>query len=89
MFCQKCEEEVKEVDNFFGKCGEKEQRKTVTEKKEVKTLSLDPHKYFKREERAGHSKPSKSSTWTSTITRKSEALMHNATTNVGIMKTST
>ena len=89
MFCQKCEEEVKEVDNFCGKCGEKEQQKTVTEKKEVKTLSLDPYKYFKREERAGHFKPSKSSTWTSTITRKSEALMHNATINVGIMKTST
>ena len=86
MFCRKCGEEVKEIDNFCGKCGEKQQQKTVTEKKEVKTLSLDSYKQFKREERAGHFKPSKSSTSTSTITRKSEPLMHSATINVGIMK---
>ena len=39
-----------------------------------------------REERAGHFKPSKSSTSTCTITRKSEPLMHSVTINVGIMK---
>ena len=54
MFCRKCGEEVKEIDNFCGKCGEKQQQKTVTQKKEVKTLSLDSYKHFKREERAGH-----------------------------------
>ena len=54
MFCRKCGEEVKEIDNFCGKCGKKQQQKTVTEKKEVKTLSLDSYKHFKREERAGH-----------------------------------
>ena len=86
MFCRKCGEEVKEIDNFCGKCGEKQQQKTVTEKKEVKTLSLDSYKQFKREERAGHFKPSKSSTSTSTITRKSEPLMHNVTINVETMK---
>ena len=86
MFCRKCGEEVKEIDNFCGKCGEKQQQKTVTEKKEVKTLSLDSYKHFKR---AGHFKPSKSSTSTSTITRKREPLIHNVTINVGIMKTST
>ena len=82
MFCRKCGEEVKEIDNFCGKCGEKQQQKTVTEKKEVKTLSLDSYKQFKREERAGRFKPMKSSTSTSTITRKSEPPMH----SVGIMK---
>ena len=86
MFCRKCGEEVKEIDNFYGKCGEKQQQKTVTEKKEVKTLSLDSYKHFTREERAGHFKPSKSSTSTSTITRKSEPLMHNVTIYVEIMK---
>ena len=86
MFCRKCGEEVKEIDNFCGKCGEKQQQKTVTEKKEVKTLSLDSYKHFKREERAGHFKLSKSSISTSTISRKSEPLMHNVTINVGIMK---
>ena len=58
----------------------------VTEKKEIETLSLDSYKYFKREERAGHFKPLKSSTSTSTITRKSKPLMHNVTINAGIMK---
>ena len=86
MFCQKCGEEVKEMDNFCGKCGKKQQQKTGTEKKEVKTLSLDSYKQFKREEWAGHFKPCKSSTSTSTITRKSEPLMHSVTINVGIMK---
>ena len=86
MFYRKCGEEVKKIDNFCGKCGKKQQQKTVTEKKEVKTLSLDSYKQFKREEWAGHFKPSKSSTSTSTITRKSEPLMHSVTINVGIMK---
>ena len=86
MFCQKYREEVKKIDNFCGKCGEKQQQKTVTEIKEVKTLSLDSYKHFNREERAGHFKPSKSSASTSTITRKSEPLMHNVTINVGIMR---
>ena len=54
MFCRKCGEEVKEIDNFCGKCGEWQQQKTVTQKKEVKTLSLDSYKDFKREERAVH-----------------------------------
>ena len=49
MFCQKCGEEVKKIDNFCGKCGKKQQQ-TVTEKKEVRTLSLDSYKQFKREE---------------------------------------
>ena len=80
MFCRKCGEEVKEINNI----GEKQQQKTVTEKKEVKTLSLDSYKHIKREEQAGHFKQSKSSTLTSTITRKSERLIHNITTNVGI-----
>ena len=44
MFCRKCGEEVKEIDNFCGKCGEWQQQKTVTQKKEVKTLSLDSYK---------------------------------------------
>ena len=83
MFCQKCGGEVKEIHNFCGKCGENQQQKTVTKKKEVK--SLDPYKHFKREKRAGNFKPSKSSTSTSTIT-KSEPLIHNVTINVGIMK---
>ena len=82
MFCQKCGEEVKEIDNVCCKCGEKQQPKTVTEKKEVKTLSLDSYKQFKREERAGRFKPLKGLTSTSTITRKSEPPMH----SVGIMK---
>ena len=86
MFCRKCGEEVKEIDNFCGKCGKKQQQKTVTEKKEVKTLSLDSYKHFKREERAGHFKPSKCSTSTYAITRKSQPLMLNVTINVGIMK---
>ena len=38
MFCLKWGEEVKEIDNFCGKCDEKQQQKAVTEKKEVKTL---------------------------------------------------
>ena len=54
MFCRKCGEEVKEIDNFCGKSGKKQQQETVTQKKEVKTLSLDSYKHFKREERAGH-----------------------------------
>ena len=41
---------------------------------------------MKREERAGHFKPSKSSTLTSDFTRKSEPLIHNVTVNVEIMK---
>ena len=49
-------------------------------------LSLDSNKHFKSEERAGHFKPSKSSTSTSTITRKSEPLIHSITVNVGIVK---
>ena len=53
MFCRKCGEEVKLIDNFCGKCGE-QQQKAITDKKEVKTLSLDSYKHFKREERAGH-----------------------------------
>ena len=44
MFCRKCGEEVKEIDNFCGKCGKKQQQETVTQKKEVKTLSLDSYK---------------------------------------------
>ena len=40
MFCLKCGEEVKEIDNFCGKCDEKQQQKAVTEKKEVKTLQI-------------------------------------------------
>ena len=86
MFCRKCGEEVKEIYNFCGKCGEKQLQKSVTEKKEVKTLSLDSYKQFKREERAGDFKSSKSSTSNSTITRKSEPLMHSVTINVGILK---
>ena len=65
---------------------QKQQQKTVTEKKEVKTFSLDSYKHFKREERSVHFEPSKSSTSTSTITRESEPLIHNETKNVGIMK---
>ena len=49
-------------------------------------LSLDSYKHFKTEERAGHFKPSKSSTSTSTINRKREPLIHNLTLNVGIME---
>ena len=79
MFCRICGEEVKEIDNFSGKYGEKQQQKTVTEKKEVKTLSFDSYKHFKREERIGHFKPSKSSTSTSTIIRKSGPLIHKVT----------
>ena len=60
---------IKEIDNFYGKCGKKQQQKAVTEKKEVKTLS---YKHLKREEQAGHFKPSKSSTSTSAITKESE-----------------
>ena len=77
---------MKEIDNFCGKYGEKQQQKAVTEKKEVEMLSLDSYKYFKRQELAGYFKPSKSSTSTSTITRKIEPLIHNVTINVGIMK---
>ena len=79
MICRKCGEEVNEIDNFRGKSGKKQQQKTVTEKKEVKTLSLDSYEHFKKEERAGNFKPAKSSTSASTITRKSEALIHNET----------
>ena len=75
----------RENDNFCGKCGEKQQPKTVTGKKEVKTLSLDSYKHFKRDERAGHFKPSKSSTSTSTITRKSEPLIK-ITINYDVLK---
>ena len=53
-------------------------------KKQLK--SLDSYKQFKREEQAGHFKPSKSLTSTCSITRKSEPLMHSVTINVGIMK---
>ena len=49
-------------------------------------LSLGFDKHFKKEERAGHFKPSKSSTSTSTIARKGEQLTHNVIINVGIMK---
>ena len=70
LFCPKCGEEVKEIDNFCGKHDGKQQQKTVTEKKEVKTLPLDSYKHFKREERAGRLKPSKSSTWTSTMKKR-------------------
>ena len=38
MFCLKCGEEVKEINNFCGKFDEKQQQKAFTEKKEVKTL---------------------------------------------------
>ena len=87
MFCRKCGAEVKEIDSFCGRCRENQQQKTVAvEKKEVKTLSLDSYKHFKRKKRAGHFKPSKSSTSTSTITRKSKPLIHNGTINVGIVK---
>ena len=75
----------KEINNFCGKCSEKQQEKTVTEKKEIKTLSLDSYKHFTREEQTDHFKTSKSSTSTSTITRKSEPLLHSVTINVGIM----
>ena len=54
-------------------------KQSVTEKKEVKTLSLDSYKHFKREERAGHFKPSKISTSTSTIIRKGGPLIHKVT----------
>ena len=77
---------MKEIENFCGKYGEKQQQKAVTEKKEVKMLSLDSYKHFRRQELAGYFKPSKSSTSTSTITRKIEPLIHNVTINVGIMK---
>ena len=70
MFYQKCGEEVKDINNFCGKCGKKKQQKTITEKKEVKMLSLDSYKHFKRVERADHFKLSKSSTLASTVTRK-------------------
>ena len=80
MFCRNCGEEVKEIKNVCGKCGEKQQQKIVNEKKEVKTLSLYSYRHFKREERAGHFKPSKNSILTSTITRKGEKLIHNVTT---------
>ena len=86
MFCQKWGEEIKQIDNFYGKCDEKQQQKTVTEKKEVKTDALDSYKHFKIKERAGHFKPSESSTSTSAITRKSKPLIHNVTINVGITK---
>ena len=59
-------------------------KKQSLRKKKLK--SLDSSKQFKREERAGHFKPSKSSTSTCTITRTSEPLMHSVTINVGIMK---
>ena len=54
--------------------------------KKKKLKSLDSYKQFKREERADHFKPSKSSSSTCTITRTSKPLMHNVTINVGIMK---
>ena len=50
MFCRKRGEEVKEIGNFCCKCGQKQKQKAVTEKEEVKTLSLDFYKHFKREE---------------------------------------
>ena len=50
MFCRKRVEEVKQIGNFCCKCGQKTQQKAVTEKEEVKTLSLGSHKHFKREE---------------------------------------
>ena len=53
MFYQKCGEEVKEIDNFCGNLAKSKSKKQKT-KKEVKTLSLDSYKHFKREERAGH-----------------------------------
>ena len=53
MFRPKCGEEVKEIDNFCGNLAKSNNKKQKT-KKEVKTLSLDSHKHFKREERAGH-----------------------------------
>ena len=59
MLCQKRGEVVKEIVNFCGKYSEKQQQKTVIKKKEVKRLSLDFHKHFKREEQARHFKPSK------------------------------
>ena len=65
---------------------QKQQQKAITDKKEVKTLSLDSYKHFKREERAVYFKPSKCSTSTFAITRKSQPLMLNVTINVGIMK---
>ena len=83
MFFQKCGEEVKKIDNFCGKCDEKQQQKTVTEKKEVRTLQILIN--ILREDRADHFKPSKSSTSTSTIARKSKPLIHNVTINVGII----
>ena len=58
-----------ESRNILSRDG-KTQQKTVTEKKEVKTLPLDSYKHFKREERAGRLKPSKSSTLTSTMKKR-------------------
>ena len=61
-------------------------KKQSLRKRKLGSLSLGSYKDFKREERAGYFKPSKSLTSTSTITRKSEPLVHNVTINVGNMK---
>ena len=77
MVCQKCGEEIKEIENFIGKCGKKQQKRTVTENKKVKILSLNSYKHFKREEKVDHFKPSKSSTSMSSIIKKSKPVIHN------------
>ena len=77
MVCQKCGEEIKEIENFIGKCGKKQQKRTVTENKKVKILSLNSYKHFMREEKADHFKPSKSSTSASSIIKKGKSVIHN------------
>ena len=87
MFCRKFGEEVKEIGNFCGKCGEKQQQKQSLRKKKLKRyLQILINILREKNEQVILLKPSKSSTSTSTITRKSEPLMHNVTINVGIMK---
>ena len=77
MVYQKCGEEIKEIENFIGKCAKKQQKRTVTENKKVKILSLNSYKHFMREEKADHFKPSKSSTSTSSIIKKGNPVIHN------------
>ena len=77
MVCQKCGEEIKEIENFIGKCGKKQQKRTVTENKKVKILSLNSYKHFMREEKVDHFKPSKSSTSMSSIIKNSKPVIHN------------
>ena len=76
MVYQKCGEEIKEIENFIGKCAKKQQKRTVTENKKVKILSLNSYKHFMKEEKADHFKPSKSSTSTSSIIKKGNPVIH-------------